>query len=810
MPIRIKWNEYETALLIEGFMKIESSPELKSKIISELSNNLRMMAINSGLEIDDVYRNVNGISMQLGSIAHIFYPERPYLTGSAMFKNMVNKYLNDKNGFNDILKEAKTRIGIESNMNEENSNSINDFKEWVFKNCGDVYCDSIIRCMNEISDFCIKHGICKKNLWEITDRVNFVNKTNQMLNMKLFRKYHKNNSKIVDKTVKAYKQYLCDIEINNATSDINGDFVEDRIVESETVYGDKDGFFQWLLDVKGLAKPTCLSYVSAVNVSEEFACNNISEECKLFETSKEIIHNTIIKLLANHDYIILNKEQHNRFVASLKKYTEYVDISESLSKVDKDEEIDIYSKIKKLCKDNSPITNVLSEKYEYGFNVNSPIELMRFKRFYSDTYGKDVGVTDDVLLDNIKECGFEYSGKLYILDEEKIKHIIEIIEMDVNTGINIIYYDNMYSQYEAELYDSKIISSEMLKELLQLLYPRFQYKKRFFILDSASDTEHNLLVKEIDRIWGDTILLTVEEMDSRLYYVPLDKIKYALSSSDKFIWNSFETYSRFDAFIISDDTKQIITETVEERCDSDGGVSFDDLPLSVVFEDNYELSETAVYEIIIRLLGEGFSRNNKMITRKEDRADVTSSIVQYCYGKDKCSFNELEELMLEKAGQIRYPTIVEAANSVMIRTDYNTFVSDDGVIFETEKIDSLLEQMIIGKGVGIKEILSFATFPYCGVAWNLFVLESYCRRFSKKFRYICITPNSQNAGAIVKKNYSSDIYDVMVDRVANSEVKLSENEVYDYLITAGFLIKRQYSNIEKLLKDASEMRERSN
>ena len=339
MPIRIKWNEYETALLIEGFMKIESSPELKSKIISELSNNLRMMAINSGLEIDDVYRNVNGISMKLGSIAHIFYPERPYLTGSMMFKKMVDKYLNDKNSFNEILKEAKKRIGIESNMNEENSNSTNEFKKWFLTNYGDAYCESIIKCINEMSDFCIDHGICKKNFWEITDRVSFINKTNQMLNMKLFRKYHKNNAKIVDKSIKAYKQYLCDIE--NKISDKNDEFKEDKITEAEKVYGDKEGFYQWLLEVKGLAKPTCLSYVSAINVSEGFAYNNFSEDCKLFESSRDIIHNTIIKLLSNQDFIKLNKEQHNRFFASLKKYAEYVDVSESLSKVDKDDEIDI-------------------------------------------------------------------------------------------------------------------------------------------------------------------------------------------------------------------------------------------------------------------------------------------------------------------------------------------------------------------------------------------------------------------------------------------------------------------------------------
>lgn len=72
MAIRIKWDKYETALLIDGFWRIENSPEKKKEIIAELSESLRTRAVNLGIEIDDVFRNVNGISMQLSPIAHAF------------------------------------------------------------------------------------------------------------------------------------------------------------------------------------------------------------------------------------------------------------------------------------------------------------------------------------------------------------------------------------------------------------------------------------------------------------------------------------------------------------------------------------------------------------------------------------------------------------------------------------------------------------------------------------------------------------------------------------------------------------------
>ena len=73
MAIRIVWDEYETALLIDTFWKIEKSPNRRQELIAGLSNTLRQKAINSGVTIDEKFRNVNGISMQLSPIAHAFF-----------------------------------------------------------------------------------------------------------------------------------------------------------------------------------------------------------------------------------------------------------------------------------------------------------------------------------------------------------------------------------------------------------------------------------------------------------------------------------------------------------------------------------------------------------------------------------------------------------------------------------------------------------------------------------------------------------------------------------------------------------------
>ena len=77
MAIRIQWNELEAALLIDTFWTIEKNPAQKNTLINALSEDLRKMATNEGKIIDDKFRNISGISMQLSSIACCFFPERP-------------------------------------------------------------------------------------------------------------------------------------------------------------------------------------------------------------------------------------------------------------------------------------------------------------------------------------------------------------------------------------------------------------------------------------------------------------------------------------------------------------------------------------------------------------------------------------------------------------------------------------------------------------------------------------------------------------------------------------------------------------
>ncbi len=64
------WDKYETALLIEAYRKIKADRSKKGSIVAALSSSLRKRA---SFEIDDTFRNENGINMRLGELPDVQY-----------------------------------------------------------------------------------------------------------------------------------------------------------------------------------------------------------------------------------------------------------------------------------------------------------------------------------------------------------------------------------------------------------------------------------------------------------------------------------------------------------------------------------------------------------------------------------------------------------------------------------------------------------------------------------------------------------------------------------------------------------------
>lgn len=109
--IRITWDKYEIALLIEYCIKIESGVISPPQAADELSTALRNYAIKRNIQIDEIYRNHNGMMLQMKKMEYFLTRGNKGLPGGSNdFKEVAEMYLNDSASFAALLKDAHTKI----------------------------------------------------------------------------------------------------------------------------------------------------------------------------------------------------------------------------------------------------------------------------------------------------------------------------------------------------------------------------------------------------------------------------------------------------------------------------------------------------------------------------------------------------------------------------------------------------------------------------------------------------------------------------------------------------------------------------
>ena len=105
--IKIPWNKYEAALLVDAYLKCRDGRGVKAEMVSSLSRRLRNSLQVMGIPISSTYRNETGISLQMSAIEYLFTDgEKGISHISSLFKDIVSLYSEDRAAFDTILATA--------------------------------------------------------------------------------------------------------------------------------------------------------------------------------------------------------------------------------------------------------------------------------------------------------------------------------------------------------------------------------------------------------------------------------------------------------------------------------------------------------------------------------------------------------------------------------------------------------------------------------------------------------------------------------------------------------------------------------
>lgn len=820
MSIRIPWDKYEAALLLEYCIKIENKEISRAEAISIVSQLLRNRAIRNDLEIDDVFRNENGIGMQMSSMRNCYLGKNRGLTISKLFYEIVALQKSDPRAFQQILTEESENM---------ETSTWQEFLLWL----GDKHpsknkeTQHSLMLVNVIGR---KKHVIKKSLGDISNPEEIEDLINSMKNSSSFGFQSKKNAIAAYNALRLYAEYLHEkatsasdeTEFGDVTTDIAEEKEEKEIhtvdfsvaqsyAHTKPVSckykGQSIELSGWNAIFHALVKKIYGDYTDIFPVGKSLSSSARKDTGSADEMiyPKEIADGVYLECNVSSTGII-NKLRSLMDICAI----EYGNIEIQYCYTGKSTERNL-APIKTTEANWEPqytetIKQLLSAKYKYGFRIGSAIEMIKIRN-YAEIMNLEIPQSDGELEKEINAAGISIDGKIYVFDEDLLNELGSIVDEIFRMGTCVVFLSAFIEKHQEWLEEKRIASEHLLKEVLKQCRPALYFGQNI-ITNGERMTEHEAVVAEILRVAGSKAVVWVTELANQLVYVPTDKISWSLSASNEFVWISEGKYFCMRHFIHSAENTEMILHFASEECANKGYVSITDIPMGSIPEENYELSTTALYSAVYNsILKDNYYLNGKILTTDQNGVDITALLEAYCQDRDECTVTEMMERAEELTGSSNKQYSIIALYDKLIRADADRFVSEKQVSFDVDKIDNLLEKIIGSSFAPIRKVATFALFPTCGLNWNHYLLESYCYRFSKKYRLSVLNYNDKNAGMIVSIDLSLTYNELLSEAAATADIELTSEAVGEYLFTNGFTARRKYSSMPEIIERAKTIRE---
>lgn len=257
MAQRIPFTNHEAAVLLDGYLKTKLSDVPKRVAVRDVSAALRKMAVNNGLVIDQVYRNVSGISFQMSSMESAFAGQTVEKPATRLFCEIVFLYRNDRNQFEKLLSEAQEMIGESSSVKELNGNNQvkQQFIDWMADKVPPSKLSDLLSCYPEIERYCRGCAILSKSLFETTDYGRLRKVESAVTKHRLFELKYRKRKKLM---ISAIQYYISFTETLSKTT-VDAPASKETITVPDVSSGEKHIDFN---NIQSLAftKPFLVSY----------------------------------------------------------------------------------------------------------------------------------------------------------------------------------------------------------------------------------------------------------------------------------------------------------------------------------------------------------------------------------------------------------------------------------------------------------------------------------------------------------------------------------------------------------------------
>lgn len=468
------------------------------------------------------------------------------------------------------------------------------------------------------------------------------------------------------------------------------------------------------------------------------------------------------------------------------------------------------------------IKEVLSEKFQKGIRLNSPIDKKRFYKSYEEIEGSSLNIADDDFYNIVTSCGIESDGKIYVaskfIPSDLQNEITSFIDATLESGKEFIFYESLFRHFKDELLDTPVANVSMLCTWLQYKYEKeFYFDKDYMTreryVDIDIDHEVILYMREQWQVKSE------DEVVKALDYLPEDSVRAAFNrNTNVLIAATRGMRFHIDKFEVSEEELNDIIFIIETMIEKFQFIGADELlecihqKLPQVISNNSDIPELGIRKALAVLLADKFDFNNAVISKKGVKLSAREALLAFAKSHEEFTLEEVDKLAQSLGTVINYH--LESLLEYCIRINDKEFVAKDKVHFDVDSIDKYIKEHIDHEvySIPLKSIRNFATFPECNYPWTSRLLESYLLTASNQFKlYISDYLNKNNVCGVVSFKVSDlSFNNLIVIALAKNNVKLAKKEALEFLATEGYIVQRRNSDIEEILTKARQLREIDN
>ncbi len=588
----------------------------------------------------------------------------------------------------------------------------------------------------------------------------------------------------------------------------------------------KDTFYDYLVNVQGLAASTARVYSSAIGTCEKYAREHRNTHWRLYTSDQAEVRATVGELFSRQDFIEYNLQWHNQPRAAITKLLAFIGGEPASANGQPGHASRPSQSANRTPKGtiayrepyhNPAYERVLQQSFKRGFRLDSTLEIGRFRVFYEAINGTELTAPDAMIEDNIKRLCVRCKDVCYLeqnmLSEELKAKLLKYINDSFDSGKTAIYYKAICTEFAEDFLDYPLHdNTEALKEYLTAIG-----NAQFYIGRSSISRDPYAAADPLDelRICMQEFARPVkyEEIYEALAHLPQQKIKQMLTSNAEFINNGRGEYFHISALQLTDEGLEDIAQIIQQAIDESGFIAGNELYDAIQAKYPYIIEENAAFkdygfrDALKYKLGDRFSFNGNIISKAGQELSMHDVFADFARSHQSFTIDELQSLAEALHSTIYFGAVY--ANS--LRISQRQFVAKDSARFDVEATDAALDKICTGEFIPVQRVDNLYVLPDAGYPWNSFLLEHYVANYSKKYKHVnAASFNATQANsAIVKRTADIEEFDdLVVALLCQADVELKREPVLQLLVDEGLLAVRRYSNIEAVITRAKAQKNR--